>query len=325
MATGQLWVTDSLGGFMSSLRLSKILRNAVQPTVKFRQFCDARDASMDGLGKGATFHWNVFSDIATQGTTVLETDTTPESNFTILQGTLTITEFTNSVPYTQKLDNLSEQPVKEIINKVLVNDAKKAFDFAAHAQFNLTPIRVVPSASGTSTTSLDVYTNGTCTGTNTIALQKEHVKLIVDLMKERNIPPYINDDYMAIARPSTFRRLKNDMEALHIYVDQGFQMVLNGEIGRYESTRYVEQTNVLKGKTNNGSAWSTGLSDWAYFFGNDTVTEAIAVPEEMRGKIPSDYGRSRGIAWYYCGGFGLVHANTTTTTNARIVKWDTQA
>ena len=27
----------------------------------------------------------------------------------------------------------------------------------------------------------------------------------------------------------------------------------------------------------------------------------------LRAKIPGDYGRSRGVAWYYLGGFGLVH------------------
>jgi hypothetical protein len=56
----------------------------------------------------------------------------PETNFTIMQGTMTITEYGNSVPYTGKLDDLSEQPVKEIINKVLKNDAKKALDQQAY-------------------------------------------------------------------------------------------------------------------------------------------------------------------------------------------------
>ena len=47
-----------------------------------------------------------------------------------------------------------------------------------------------------------------------------------------------------------------------------------------------------------------------------------AAVEEMRGKIPSDYGRSMGIAWYYLGGFGIVH---TAAAQARIVKWDSAA
>jgi len=61
------------------------------------QFCDVKDASQQGLHKGDTFHWNIYSDIATQGATLTETTTMPESNFTITQGTLTIDEFGNSV------------------------------------------------------------------------------------------------------------------------------------------------------------------------------------------------------------------------------------
>jgi hypothetical protein len=33
---GQVWVTNSLGGYMFSETLSNTLRNAVQPLVKFR-------------------------------------------------------------------------------------------------------------------------------------------------------------------------------------------------------------------------------------------------------------------------------------------------
>jgi hypothetical protein len=49
----------------------------------------------------------------------------------------------------------------------------------------------------------------------------------------------------------------------------------------------------------------------------------MVIPEEIRGKIPSDYGRSRGIAWYYMGGFGLVHGATVADqADARIYKWN---
>lgn len=312
---GQVWVTNSLGGYMWSANLSKELRMQVQPTVKFRQFCDVKDATQQGKSKGEEFHWNVYSDVATQGGTLVETTTMPETNFTITQGTLTITEYGNSVPYTGKLDDLSEQPVKEIIGKVLKNDAKKAFDTAAHAQFNRTLLRVVPTA-GTDTSSVTLTTNGTATLTNNIALNTGHVKSIVDTMKERNIPPYMGDDYMCVAWPTTYRTFKNSLETLHQYTESGFKMIMNGEIGRYENVRYIEQTNIAK------AGWSNAKSDWAFFFGEDTVAEGIAVPEEVRGKIPSDYGRSKGVAWYYLGGFGIVHL---TATNSRIVKWDSAA
>ena len=317
---GQVWSVNTSGGYMYALNLSRELRMAVQPIVKFRQFCDIKDAAHQGLHRGDTFHWNVFSDVATQGTTLTETSTIPETSFTISQGTMTITEAGNSVPYTGKLDDLSEQPVREIVRKVLKTDAKKAFDNLASVQFDAAKLRVVPTA-GTSTTALTLTTNGTATVVNNIALGKEHVKLIVDTMKERNIPAYTGDDYYSLAWPSTYRTLKNDLESIHQYVDQGFQMIMNGEIGRYEGVRFVEQTHVAQytGMGSSAATWSNGKSDWCVFFGEDTVSEAIAVPEEIRGKIPGDFGRDRGIAWYYLGGFGIVH---TQAAQSRIVIWD---
>jgi N4-gp56 family major capsid protein len=318
----QLWGTDTLGGFLYSLNLSDKLRMAVQPLTKFRQFADVKDASQQGLNKGDTFHWNVFSDVATQGGVLTETNTMPESEFTITQGTLTVTEYGNSVPYTGKLDDLSEQPVSEIINKVLKHDTKKALDTAASGQFDQAKLRVVPTA-GTSTTAITLTTDGTATLTNNVNLGKEHVKIIIDTMKERDIPPYSTDDYACLALPTTLRPFKNDLEQIYQYSDPGYMQILKGEIGRYENCRFFEQTFVAAaGLGTATAAWSTSKSDWACFFGEDTVAEAISIPEEIRGKIPTDYGRSRGVAWYYLGGFGIVH---TQADQSRIVLWDSAA
>jgi len=321
---GQIWAVSSLGGYLYSRQLSNVLRANVQPLVKFRQFADVHDISQQGKKKGDTFTWDVFSDVSTAGAVLTETNTMPETNFTIVQGTLTITEAGNSVPYSGKLDNLSKFPVEDVIKKVLKNDCVKYLDRAAWTQFNQTLLRAIPTA-GTSSTAITLYTNGTVTGTNSIAFNNGHAKAIVDAMKERNIPAYIADDYYAIAWPTTLRTFKNNLETIHQYSDTGFNLIMNGEIGRYENTRYIEQTNIAKGYGTDGvttQPWAGGVSDWIYFFGNDTVAEAIAVPEEMRGKIPTDYGRSKGIAWYYLGGFGIVH---TLALNTRIVKWDSAA
>jgi N4-gp56 family major capsid protein len=321
---GQVWAVNSLGGFFYSRQLSNVLRMNVQPLVKFRQFADVHDISQQGKKKGDTFTWDVVADVATAGATLIETNTMPETNFTITQGTLTITEAGNSVPYSGKLDNLSKFPVEDIIKKALKNDTVKAIDRLAWTQFNACLLRVIP-VSGTDTAAISSYTNGTVTGTNSIAYNNGHAKSIVDFMKERNIPAYIADDYYALAWPTTLRTFKNNLETIHQYSDTGFNLIMNGEIGRYENCRYIEQTNIAKGTGTDGvttTLWTNSKSDWIFFFGNDTVAEAIACPEEMRGKIPTDYGRSKGIAWYYLGGFGIVH---TQAVNCRIVKWDSQA
>lgn len=304
---GQVWHTNALGGYMWSANLSRKLRTALQPMVRFRQFCDAREAF--GLGKGDTFNWNVYSDLAASGAALDETEVMPESNFSISQNSLTVGEYGISVPFTKKLDDLSEHPVTEIIHKVLKNDARKVLDSAAYAQFNQALVRV----QGSDATSIAVTETGyPGVAGQSVAFAKEHAKLIADEMAERDIPTFDGNNYMAIARPSTLRGFKDDLEGIHQYTSEGWHVIMNGEKGRYEGIRYCEQTNV--------PSKNYALTDQIFFFGADTVVEAFAIPEEIRGKIPTDFGRSRGIAWYALLGYGLVHP--TDLTQQRILVWD---
>jgi N4-gp56 family major capsid protein len=342
---GQVWGVNSLGGFMYSPELSNVLRMAVLPVVKFRQFCDAKDATDKGLQRGDKFSWNVYSRAQNKGGPLAETSAMPETNFVVTQKTLTMTEFGNSVPYTAKLDNLSQHPVQEIIHRVLKHDCKQAIDVAAWAQFNSTPFKCGPTGGNSPTqVTFSASPGGSAGVTNAYALTKAHVRVIVDTMKERNIPAYIGDDYYCIARPTTFAPLKGPgnlagegLEGVYQYTETGFQMIMNGEIGRYYNLRFVEQTHIPKGGaedsltynpgTDTADPWNSPASDWIFFFGEDTVAEAIAVPEEIRGKIPTDYGRSKGVAWYALLGYGRTQgdANATDFPNARILKWESVA
>ncbi len=328
--TGQTWSVATEGGYMYSDELSDTLRIQVQPLTKFRQLCDAQDGSKKGLNRGDKYNWNVYSTIGSQGRRLAETNPMPESGFTVQQHQLTVYEAGNSVPYTGKLTDLAKHDVVSIIDKTLKDDARKYFDIEAFLQFKNTPLRVEP-AGGNSTTAINLDTNGVASVTNNVALGTGHVKAIGDMMKERNIPPYIMDDYVSASHPSTYRGFKNQLETLHQYTETGLAHIFNGEIGRYESFRFIEQTFIPKGGAANSTTydpwsgtaapWANAQSSWATFMGGDTVTEAICVPEEIRAKLPGDYGRSRGIAWYYLGGFGLVH---TDALNARIVFWDSE-
>jgi len=309
----QVWAVAADGGYLYSDQLSDVLRMALQPMMRFRQHCDAKDATDKGLNTGDKFYWNVFSNVATAGAALDENQTMPETKFTITQSSLTVTERGNSIPYTGKLDDLSKQPVEEIVKKVLKNDANKAMDSGAYTQFLATPLKVT----STSATAISLSTTGSFSGNATNALSSAHVKKIVDTMKERNIPMFNSTDYFCISWPSTFRTFKDELESVYKYVSEGVREIKNGEVGRYEGTRFIEQTNIAK------AAYVTGTStDWAYFFGEDTVAEAVVIPEEIRGKIPGDFGRSKGVAWYALNGFGLVHS---AAANARILHWGSGA
>lgn len=318
---GQLWGVERLGGFMYSDQLSQYLRKEVQPMMRFRQFCSAKEAFT--YGRGDIFHWDIFTNVRTQGGRLKEGQALPETNFEIRQGSLQIDEFGNSVPYTKKLDNLSKVPVENIIQSALKDDCAKTLDYEAYNQFNQTRLVASP-VSGTSATQVNieaVAAAGDHTATvNDAALSLDHVKAIIDEMKERNIPGYDGDDYFALARPTTFRPIRNEIEELSKYVESGWRNIRLGEIGKYEGCRFVEQTNIPS------KGWTNGKSDEAFFFGGDTVTEAVTDPEQIRGKLPTDYGRSKGVAWYYMGGFGIVHnqsqADDPQALQNRIIRWD---
>jgi N4-gp56 family major capsid protein len=306
--SGQVWNTSALGGYMWSPNLSRKLRTALQPMVRYRQFCDAKEAF--GLGIGDTFNWNIYSNVATAGGQLSETQVMPETNFTITQASAKIVEYGNSVPFTKKLDDLSEHPVTEIIHKVLKNDARQTLDLAAYAQFNSTPLRVCSTSASTYT----LTTNGTASGTATNEPTNTHVKAIADYMAEQNIPAFDGVNYLSVFRPSHLRTFKNNLETIHQYTPEGWHVIMNGEKGRYEGIRFIEQTNVA------ALGWAN--TDRGFFFGSDTVAEVFAIPEEIRGKIPSDYGRSRGVAWYAELAFGIAH---TEVPGSRIICWDSLA
>ena len=320
-----LWANN--GSYYESPELSRELRFALLPTLRFRQFADIKDPDQQGRYKGATFHWNIYSKVSADSglstRNLVETNTMPTGNFTITQGTLTIDEYGLGVPYTGKYDDLSEHPVKEIIHKALKIDCKEALDTMVAEEFEKTPLRIIASgasSAGTDTSAVILTTDSVCTLTNNVALGKAHIRTIVTTMKERNIPGYTDDDYYALAWPSTFDPLAEDLESVQQYTETGYGHIMRGEKGRFNACRFVEQTNVGKDDMSTAAAeWTNSKSNWAFFFGADTVAEAIAVPEEVRGKIPLDYGRDKGIAWYYLGGAGICH---TAHAQARILMWD---
>ena len=77
----QVWVTNSLGGFLSNEEFSKQMRHRSQPTMFFRQFVDIEPAS--GKSRGDTVLFDKISNITTQGGALNETSTIPKRNFNI--------------------------------------------------------------------------------------------------------------------------------------------------------------------------------------------------------------------------------------------------
>lgn len=309
---GQEYGTGTLGGNLSPTTLSRMLRTVSQPMTRLRQLCDVKEAF--GTRKGATFNWDIIANIATQGTTLAETATIPSSNFTVTLGTLTVTEFGNSIPLTRKVKELSQPDVEDIIRNALANDMAKTIDQYIYNQVKTTPL-VFQQSAGTDTANIVLYTNGTGTQTNATALTYQHVINIVDTLKERNVPAFDGEDYVAIGHPTAFSALRTNLVSVNQYTETGYKKVLNGEIGRFGGVRFVEQTHWSKVTPTTAAAMSQVV-----FVGGEAIIEAIAVPEQVIEKEVTDYGRSLGLAWYLIAGYGMAWP-IGTAANARIAMW----
>jgi len=312
---GQNYTTGSIGGNTSLPYLTSWFRQVAQPLMRFRALCDIKEAI--GTRKGNTFSWDIVANVGTGGSVngIAETSAMPVDEFTITVGTCVVTEYGNSIPLTRKLKDMSELEIKGLLRSSLVNDMAKTLDKAVWKQFG-SGLLIVQADGGTSTTAIQLESAGSATTAcaATAALNTAHIERIVETMKERNIPTFDGESYIAVAHPSTFANIRSSMVSLSQYTETGYKKVLSGEIGSYGGMRFIEQTNIAKISPTNAGVGQ----GWAVFLGGEACVEAIAVPEELIEKEVTDYGRSLGLAWYATLGYKLPFP---TAANQRHLVW----
>ena len=268
------------------------------------QFCDVKEAY--GKAKDENFNFDKVGNVATAGTSLTETATIPRTNLVIYQGTGSLTEYGNALGYTQKLEQFAKFDIKNPLQRALRDDMAKAIDKVAEAQFDAAKIRAVYSAD---TATMVWTTDGTATVSATCNLDDWAVKEIVDYMEGTMLAPkYDGEYYMSICTVKALRGLHDHLQAIWQYT----KYPTNGEVGAYYGCRFVKETNAM----DNTIGASNALGE-AYFFGADTVIEAVSLPEEIRYET-KDFGRDKGIAWYGILGFKIMWSGDPDN---RIVKF----
>jgi len=299
---GQLWATSTQGGLLYSPLLSKETNHAAQPLLRFKQFCDMKMEA--GKNKGETFLFDKYGNISTEGGTLTETSTIPRRDFRVYQGTGTLFEWGNAVPWTRKYETLSQIEQRAPVRRVLANDLAKVLDTAVEAEFDKCKIRYNATSSTTGT----FHTDGTDTETQTSAFNRYHAKTIYDyLWNTLNAPPHYpeSDNYAGILSQNAARGIFDDTETVQMYT----KFPMAGEIGRYSEIRFVKTNHGLSNTVGNGSAYGE-----AYIFGNNCVMEGIAVAPIVVPKEVTDFQRSRGLAWYAVLGYQIYWATDPDNT-----------
>ena len=297
---GQVYVVNTLGGRFTLPYLADKLREAAQPRFVLRQFVDVVEAI--GKGRGDTYNFDKVSDVVTAGGTLVETDTMPQTNFTVQIGTGTVIEYGNSVPYTEKLATLSQFSVSPAVERRLVNDQVRILESAAGDQYILTEFVGV----NVSTASTDIVTTGTATATANANLTAANTRAYVDFLKQRDVPKYDGRDFIMVGSVQAISGMHADTaeggwQEISKYTAEFASNIFNGEVGRFYGARFVEETGYLSNALGTGAAFGQSV-----LFGSDSVIEAVTTPEEIRVKVSTDYNRDLGLAWYALLGFQIV-------------------
>lgn len=313
----QWYFQANKAGYLHPQKMSSKLRYYLTPKLRFRQFCDLKEAL--GKNSGDSVDFNIVTNV-TSGANVMgirEKDNMPETGFRVKQGSVCVVEFGNSIPFTGKSKVLSKWDVETIIRKLLARDAANTIDSRIELEFDNTLMRYV----GTGATAGTMFRNGYAGVANATGMYPYHVKEIIDDLRTREVPTYDDEDYVCLATTFALRNLKDELEKVGMYTESGRKPILAGEVGRYYGCRFVEVNHGMSAES-----FDVGKSSEAYFFGSDTVIEAIAIPEEVRVKEPSDYQRKQGLAWYGIFGYKLQWGDRRVATDdwheSRIIKWD---
>lgn len=296
-----LWTNE--GSYLRSPKLSEQMRKQALPMFIFRQFVDKKD----GLGKNAgdSVEFTKMLRIDTKGGTLIETNTMPNNRIKVIKDSVTVTEYGNAVPYTQKLETLSEFTMKTEYERGLVDDQKDTLDDEIATAFKLAKFKAVCTA--TTKAGIAFTTDGTAVAIAVNNPSDKNIRGIVDYAKKKQIPK-MGNMYVSIGSTEFISGIYDDLQAVAAYAEPEFRF--KDEIGKYYGTRFIEDNNILSNTIGTGSIYGEGL-----LFGEEAVAEAVALPEELRYE-ETDLGRSKKLGWYAILGFKKIWDLDTDDLNS---------
>jgi N4-gp56 family major capsid protein len=176
-----------------------------------------------------------------------------------------------------------------------------------------------------------IYPNGKAARTQITSLDVLSTSVIKDAvvtLETNNSPRWGGDHYICFVHAKPAMSLRSDNDWINASLYSGVQQIYMGEIGRYESVRFIQST-VLPNGFNNAvdsatgdyvdlgfsNALRSGVSGnlcniyQSVMFGEYAYGNATALPVELRDNGVTDYGREHGLAWYAIWGSGLLETN----------------
>lgn len=287
------WTYDAETGSYKSRAMSKRLYLKALEDSHFMEWVKP----VDGFGKkqGETVTLIRLSDVAEPSDgTISESQRIPEDTISLSKKVITVVEYGRAVPYTSLSIDLSAFDLENPIQARLKDQQRLTLDTAAATAFKSTSIKYTPTgvASGTFGAAGSVGSN----------MNMYHVERIRDYLYDTlRASKASGDDYIGIFRTLSIRGIKRDpaWEQWKVYTTP--EVKATGEVGKVESIRFIETNHNLA-----LAELATATLGEGVVFGAEAVALAEAQTPELRAAQPTDFGRSKSVAWYGILAFGLI-------------------
>lgn len=292
--------TSSLA--VDQIAFDRIANFALRSELLFDQAADVMPTAQSMPGSAVTF--TIFSDLSAATSTLNEvTDVTPTA-LSDSQVTVTLAEYGNAVVTTAKLRGTSFLDVDAAAANIIGYNAGDSIDQVVR---DVLAGGTNVSYGGTATSRTSVKTTDLLKATN---VRKEVAKL-----RAANVATF-NGTYTGYIHPDVSYDFRGNEDVSGWRTPQNYVSpagIMNGEIGQFESVRFIETPRAkVFSDASNGTS-STGTIDvyCTFIMGRQALAKAHsitdgngAMPKIVRGNVTDLLMRLQPIGWYWLGGYG---------------------
>jgi N4-gp56 family major capsid protein len=279
---------------------------ALRSELLFDQAADVQPVQQAMPGTGVTF--TIFSDIAAATSTLNEvTDVTPTA-LSDSQVTVTLNEYGNAVVTTAKLRGTAFLDVDSAAANIIGYNAGDSIDQVVREV--LAGGTNVVYATGGSTTP----TSRESVSTDDI-LSADDVRKVTAQLRAANVATF-DGSYLGYIHPDVSYDFRSATDAAAWRTPANYvnpEGIYNGEIGKFESVRFIETPRAKKFENASNGTSTTGSIDVyaTHIMGRQALAKAYsvqdgngAVPKIVRGNVTDILMRLQPLGWYWLGGYG---------------------
>lgn len=279
---------------------------ALRSELLFDQAADVQPVQQAMPGTGVTF--TIFADIAAATSTLNEvTDVTPTA-LSDSQVTVTLNEYGNAVVTTAKLRGTAFLDVDSAAANIIGYNAGDSIDQVVR-EVLAAGTNVVYATGGTTTP-----TSRESISTDDI-LHADDVRKVVAQLRGANVATF-EGSYMGFIHPDVSYDFRSNTDVAAWRTPANYvnpEGIYNGEIGKFESVRFIETPRAKKFANASNGTSTTGTIDayCTHVMGRQALAKAYSVtdgngatPKIVRGNVTDILMRLQPLGWYWLGGYG---------------------